>query len=55
MKNPYSKSFDELLSGILTDYQNQIDPETGAPIDGRSLSTRPFNSLDARLRFPLPR
>ena len=33
MKSPFARSFDELLNDVLTDYQNQIDPETGAPID----------------------
>lgn len=33
MKSPFSKTFDELLNDILTDYQNQVDPDTGAPID----------------------
>lgn len=33
MKSPFARSFDELLNDVLTDYKNQIDPETGAPID----------------------
>jgi uncharacterized phage protein gp47/JayE len=33
MNNPFAKSFDELLNDTLTDYQNQIDPTTGEPVD----------------------
>lgn len=33
MNNPFSQTFDELLNAILTDYQNQVDPDTGQPID----------------------
>jgi uncharacterized phage protein gp47/JayE len=32
MLSPFAKSFEELLNGILTDYQNQVDSQ-GNPID----------------------